>query len=161
MPIETIIRDLMEKMDDADWLSDEDRTDLEDMIERFHQESELLEAASKDGAELDPAKLNRWRTGFKAGWFHYFEACQKVADAENELLVKTCESAEAARLLALAKLRQTGECKKMLENGTHQLSWAQIEGIREGIEEVDNALPSLLERITADDILELKKEGVL
>lgn len=156
MSAEAIIRELFEQLENAEWLSDEERAELEDFLSRFRDESKALEES-----QLDEENLNRWRNNFRQGWEAYFLSCQHASEAEYELLIRTAKVAESARELALALIDTTSCIKKALESGDHEWTWEHRDAMAKLVAETEEILPSLLERLTAEDIRQLKNEGVI
>ena len=157
MPDEAIIEELQRKLDEADWLCDEDRAKLTRMLGQFREVCAKMEASPA----ISPEQAAQGRLELRGSWLNFLETCRKLEVAKGELLEKRADYADAVREAAMATLRLVHAMRKALDEGTFTGTWEERESILEIIEEAEEARESLLEGLTAEDIRQLEDEGVL
>ena len=157
MTDESMFEELQRKLDEADSLSEEDREKLADKLGKFRGRC----AEMKGNPAISPEEAAQHRETLRAAWLRILETSIKVGLAEGELLVKQADFAEALRTHTMMTLRMVHGMRKAVEDGTFTGTWEQREFLMETAEEVEENRESMLESLTAEDIRQLKDEGVL
>ena len=157
MPDEPILEELRGKLEEADWLAEEDRAKLTKMLGQFREICASMEADAGISAE-DAAQ--RWEK-LMTLWLNMLEACRKVEVAEGELLTKRADQADTMRTMTMMMLRMAHATKKALDEGTFTGTWEQRESLMEMVEQMEERRESLLEDLIMEDIRQLEADGVL
>jgi hypothetical protein len=101
------------------------------------------------------------REELRAGWLNFLEAYRRVEVAEGELIEKGVKRADAMRNLALMTLRNADATKMALDEGTFTDTWEQKQAAMKGVEGIERRRESFLDYVTAEDIRQLQRHGVL
>ena len=89
-------QELRRRLEEADWLSDENRETLMDMLDNFREVCAVIAGIPRIAPELVAEGREKLRTS----WLNLLENCRKVEVAEGELLEKS--SVFEARVLPKA-----------------------------------------------------------
>lgn len=157
MPDEPIFEELRGKLEEADWLCEEDRAKLATMLGQFRE----ICASQDANPAIGPEEAAQRREKLRGLWLDVLEISRKVEVAEGELLQKRADHADAMRTMAMMMLRIAHSTKKALDEGTFTGTWEQRESMIETVEQVEEGRASLLESLTAEDVRQLEEEGVL
>ena len=152
-----MIEELCGKLEEADWLSDEDRAKLTRMLGQFRELCVKMEG----NPAISPERAAEIREELRGLWLNMMESCRKLDVAERVLIEKRADQADSQRVVTLAKLRLAHSAETAMEEGTYSGPWEEWERLLEIIGEVEERGESMLEDLTAEDIRQLRDEGVL
>ena len=152
-----IIHELQAKLDDAEWLQDEDREHLEEMLRQVTEMCEAMERREDFTEEFKEEERGR----IAELWTNYFNACHNVEEKAGELLEKQADMADAMRNLCMTTLRIMHGARKAIKEGEFTGTWEQREAALQSIEEMEEMRDEYLKRLSAEDIRQLQDEGVL
>ncbi len=112
-------------------------------------------------ADIPPEERERLRRDAREKWLEVFEVCRKIEAVQDTLLHKGADLAEAMRKSSMATVRIMHQMKTAIDAGEFTGTWEQREEMLGSIREFEEHKQSFLEDLTADDIQQLREEGVL
>jgi hypothetical protein len=152
-----MFEELQGRLEEAEWLSEDDRAMLAELLGGMREACASMEA----NPAIGPKQAAERREELRASWLNALDACHKVEVAEGEALMAGAVLAEKMRDMTLLMLRAAHGMRKGLEEGDFTGTWEQREVLLETLNQVEAGRASLLERLTAEDIRQLEAEGVL
>ena len=142
---------------DAHWVSDDDRAGLSDFLAQMEEIVTRMESAP----DCPASEITEFQDLARQKWLAYCRSCRVVEQSQDELLRASANLADATRNLILISLRQNHAARRAIEEGTWRGTWQQREATLDHIQKVQDQLPELLKRLTADDIRQLREEGII
>ena len=152
-----ILAELAAKLAEAEAWEDESRERLGSLF------GEMRAAFAKVAANprITPEDRTRRRGEMRMRWLEIFEACRTIEKVQEDLLHKRADRAEKMRDLSMATARMIHQIKTAMEAGEFTGTWEQREEWLELVREFEEHKESFLEELTAEDIRQLRDDGVL
>ena len=152
-----ILAELAAKLAEAETWADESRGKLGRMFGQMREVFAKMDA--KPG--ITPEDRTQWRGEIRAQWLTYIETCRNVEKAQEDLLQKSADHAEATRNYSMSLARLLHRMKGVIDAGEFTGTWEQREEWMESIREFEEHKESFMEELSAEDLRQLRDEGVL
>lgn len=157
MPDDPMIEELQCKLDEAQWLLEEDREELARRLGEFRQLWAMMAAKPR----LDPQQATTIRAELHEAWLSYFEAARAEDEAHNEELHAKAAQADARSALVMELLRNAHSVRKTVEADNYKGTWEQRENLLSIAKDTEAQKEQFLAELSADQIRQLKDEGVI
>jgi hypothetical protein len=157
MPDDPMIQELQRKLDEAQSLSEEDREDLVGLLAKFRELCKAIARMSPRDRRGAAALKEQTRTA----WLEYFEKCREEGDAHNAALHSKANLADARSALVMDLLRNAHSIRKTVEAESYTGTWEQREKLLAVAEDTEARKEQFLSELSADQIQQLKDEGVI
>ena len=152
-----ILAELAAKLAEAETWEDESREKLGCLL----AEMRVVFAKVAASPHIPPEERAQGRANLRAKWLTVFEACRKIEEVQEDLLHKGADRAEKMRELSMASVRVLHQIRTAMDAGEFTGIWEQREEWMESIREFEEHKESFMEELSAEDLRQLRDEGVL
>jgi hypothetical protein len=152
-----ILAEIAANLAEAETFAEESREELELSAREIRELVALMARKRKLPAE----EREQIRRDALEAWRELFEACKDLERKDEAVLQALEKKADADRNLAMSVARGIHHFRTVLDSGNFEGTWEQREALVEQIREFDENREELLAGLTAEDIRQLRDEGVL
>ena len=152
-----ILAELAAKLAEAETFAEESRERLGRLFGEIREGFALMAALP----DIPPEERTRQREQMRAHWLNVFEQCRNFETATESMLQAGANLADDTRNLTITVARTVHEIRTLIETGKFKGTWEQREQFLGYVREFEENKESFLEELSAEDIRQLRDEGVL